>query len=380
MNANEFSSYFEKESVTPLNSIQTVKDSRTASGTRRVAPGLVDIQVNGFGGVDFNDSAITFDAYTLALRKLYEHRVTCALPTLVTNAPDVLEEQLKRLESYRETLKNAKNAPAETVPDSGKIASCEKTASAPFYHLEGPFISQEEGYRGAHPLKFVLSTDDWRQAERWISAWQKAANGRIRIMTFSPHGEKNSVSEFIQVLKSYDILPAVGHTHAAAVQIRAAVQAGAVLATHLGNACAQLLPRHANPIWTLLSEDSVSISMIGDGFHLPPDMLKVFYQVKGAENTILISDATQYAGRTPGKYHTHIGGDVVLTPERKLHIEGQPNVLAGAAKSLWEGWKHVSKIGFISESACWFAASGAPLRLLTGNTFSSEFTPLVEVE
>ncbi len=359
MNQKFDCTFFKNHVPTPENSIQTFDG-------RRVAPGLVDLQVNGFGGVDFNELNLSYEAYIQALRRLREHRVTCALPTLVTNASEVLSVQLERLESYRESVKN------------GTSDFRSELATAPFYHLEGPFISPLEGYRGAHPLEFVLSTDDWRAAERCISDWQKAANGRIRILTFSPHGE--NVTEFIQVLKSYDILPALGHTHASSAQIHQAVEAGALLATHLGNACAQLLPRHANPIWSLLAEDAVSISMIGDGFHLPPEMLKVFYRVKGAEKTFLVSDATQYAGREPGKYHTHIGGDVVLTPERKLHLDGQPNVLAGAAKSLWEGWKHVSSLHFASESALWFAASGAPLCFLTGKTFDEELTPLVNVD
>ena len=142
-------------------------------------------------------------------------------------------------------------------------------------------------------------------------------------------------------------------------------------------ACAQLLPRHENPIWAVLAEDLLSVSMIGDGFHLPPEMLKVFYRMKGRGRTLLISDATQYAGKEPGEYHTHIGGDVVLTPERKLHIKGSPKVLAGAAKSLWEDWRHVTELGFASPEELWFAASGAPLAFLTGKEFDWEFTPYV---
>ena len=335
-------------------------------GLRRVAPGLTDIQVNGFGGVDFNDPEIGYGDYVQALRALWEHRVTCAVPTLITNGAARIREQLERLEEFRKRSESER-----------KSGSLKNIAFAPYYHLEGPFISPEEGYRGAHPLEDVLSTED-SEAEGWLSRWQKAAGGRIRIMTFSPHA--GNVSRFISTLKDFNILAAIGHTHANSEQIHASVRAGAVLATHLGNACAQFLPRHANPIWSVLAEDELSVSMIGDGFHLPPEMLKTFYRVKGRGRILLISDATQYAGKTPGAYHTHIGGDVILTPERKLHIAGSPNVLAGAAKSLWEGWKYVSSLGFASPEECWYAGSGAPLKLLTGREIDSALCPLVFVD
>ncbi len=333
------------------------------TGLRRIAPGLVDIQTNGFGGVDFNDSKIEYADYIQALRALWTHRTTCAVPTLVTNSSETIFRQLERLEEYRRK--------AELEKRSGLLKD---VAVAPYYHLEGPFISPEEGYRGAHPLEDVLSIEDL-ETERRISRWQEAANGRIRIMTFSPHA--GDVSRFISILKAHGILAALGHTNATAEQIGAAVKAGAVLATHLGNACAQLLDRHANPIWSVLAEDRLAVSMIGDGFHLPPEMLKVFYRIKGRGKTFLISDATQYAGKEPGAYHTHIGGDVILTPEKKLHIAGNPNMLAGAAKSLWEDWKHVSQLGFASPEELWHAASGAPLKFLTGKETDPLLTPMV---
>ncbi|MBP3693587.1 MAG: hypothetical protein J6J31_04010 [Thermoguttaceae bacterium] len=338
-------------------------DLPQSSSLRRIAPGLTDIQVNGFGGADFNDPELTFSGYIQALRALREHRVTCALPTLITNAPEVILDQLIRLETFREE--------AEKTVDADTIAR------APFYHLEGPFISPEDGYRGAHPLAHVMATDD-PNAEKWISRWQEAAHGRIRLMTFSPHGK--NAAEFTAMLRKHGILPAIGHTHAGSAQIREAVQAGTVLATHLGNACAQLLPRHANPIWAILAEDELAVSMIPDGFHLPPEMLKTFYRVKGREKTFLISDATQYAGKKPGAYHTHIGGDVILTPERKLHIADSPNVLAGAAKSVWEGWMHMVSLGFATPEECWHAGSGAPLKFLIGREFDPELTPMVFVD
>ncbi|MDO4574748.1 MAG: N-acetylglucosamine-6-phosphate deacetylase [Planctomycetia bacterium] len=323
-----------------------------------VAPGLVDMQVNGFAGVDFNGETLTFDAYVHALRCSWEHHVTTILPTLVTNSVAFLTERLALLETYRQRALGMKGL-----------------AVAPFYHLEGPFISPTEGYRGAHPLEFVLETGRG-DVETLLRTWQTAAGGRIKIVTFSPHGDK--VPEFVRELASLGIRASVGHTDATAEQIHAAAESGATLATHLGNACAQLLPRHANPIWSILADERLWISMIPDGFHLPPDMLQVFYRVK-REKALLVSDATQYTGQKPGSYQTHIGGNVVLTPEGKLHLAGQPNVLAGAAKSLYEGWCHLVELGFASKETLWKMASAHPLRFLTGEDFNVKYTPIIKI-
>ncbi|MDO4571391.1 MAG: N-acetylglucosamine-6-phosphate deacetylase [Planctomycetia bacterium] len=336
-------------------------DTRHPEDIPLIAPGLVDLQVNGFAGVDFNDGNISYDAWVHAAQALYRERVTSFLPTLVTNGVDFVEEQLRRLESYR------LRAEAHALPEAARVGG---------YHLEGPFISPTEGYRGAHPAEFVLSVRNPEVASI-LDRWQQASNGRVLLMTFSPH--EDGAEDFVHQLVSRGILAAVGHSDASGEKIHAASRSGAVLATHLGNACAQLLPRHANPIWSVLADENLNISMIADGFHLPLDMLKVFYRVK-RERTILVSDATQYAGKEPGAYHTHIGGSVVLTPERKLHIEGQPNVLAGAAKSLFEGVQFLWQNGFASEADVWALGSLHPVRLLSGRDFSPEWNRFVKIK
>jgi N-acetylglucosamine-6-phosphate deacetylase len=149
----------------------------------------------------------------------------------------------------------------------------------------------------------------------------------------------------------------IGHTAADTSTIRRAVGAGARLSTHLGNGCHGVLPRHPNYIWDQLAEEGLWTSMIGDGFHLPDAVLKVFHKVK-QQHAILVSDAMAYAGMPPGEYTSPAIGKVVLTPEGKLHMHGNPKTLAGSASSLLQVVRHMSTITGFPEA--WAMASDHP--------------------
>jgi N-acetylglucosamine-6-phosphate deacetylase len=153
----------------------------------------------------------------------------------------------------------------------------------------------------------------------------------IRIITLSP--EWPEAAAFIRRAAEGGVTVAIGHTSATPEQIRGAVAAGATLSTHLGNGSHQMLPRHRNYIWEQLAADELYASMISDGFHLPDAVMKVFMRMKPGK-IILVSDATALTGMPPGDYNTHIGGDVTLTEEGKLHVKGNPDMLAGSGKSL----------------------------------------------
>ncbi|MDO5113397.1 MAG: N-acetylglucosamine-6-phosphate deacetylase, partial [Planctomycetia bacterium] len=310
---------------------------------------MVDMQVNGYAGVDFNSEELSFESYVHAMKALYRDGVAVALPTLITNRVNFMTRRLALLESYRI------RALEENISEVCK---------ADYYHLEGPFISPNDGYRGAHPLEFVkeLSADAVREA---LDEWIPASGGRIKIITLCCRGCADSADKqtAIRVIAQNGIHPALGHTDGTAEDIAAAAESGADLATHLGNACAQLLPRHHNPIWPILAEPRLWISIIADGFHLPKEMLQVFHAVK-PEKTILVSDATQFAGLRPGTYQTHIGGEVVLTEQGKLHVMGHPNVLAGAACGLNAGLENAIRIPLGTREECLRLVSHNPLQFL----------------
>jgi N-acetylglucosamine-6-phosphate deacetylase len=196
-------------------------------------------------------------------------------------------------------------------------------------HVEGPHISPLEGYRGAHSVEHVRPPD---LAE--FARWQQASDGLVGMVTLSPHFE--GTAEYISRLTALGVHISIGHTHASADEIRKAVDAGARLSTHLGNGIAGTIPRHPNPIWTQLSEDRLTATMIADGHHLPADTFKAMVRAKGIGRSILVSDAVALGGMPAGIYDAPIGGKVELHSNGRLSLSGT-EFLAGAVLPLKDG-------------------------------------------
>ena len=269
-----------------------------------VAPGLIDIQINGFMGIDFSDQDLTLEAIRKAIKALWKAGVTTILPTVITNARENLIRSFSIL---------------STALDDAEIG-----LSIPGFHLEGPYISPVQGYRGAHLEKYIRQPE-WRE----FSELQEAAKNRIMLVTLAP--EIKGAIDFIQKCCEYGIVVSLGHHNGSTEIINEAVDAGASMATHLGNGCANLIERRNNPFWPQLANDRIVITLIADGAHLTNEQLQCFYRIKGLERTILVSDALDLAGLPPGEY-TRLERTVLLTPEvAKYPAE---NCLAGAASPL----------------------------------------------
>jgi N-acetylglucosamine-6-phosphate deacetylase len=161
--------------------------------------------------------------------------------------------------------------------------------------MEGPYISAEDGPRGAHVRDLIrpADVDDFRRR-------QDAAEGRIRLVTLAP--ESPGALRLVEHLVAAGVRVAIGHTAASPAQIADAVRAGVTLSTHLGNGCAQMLPRHPNVIWEQLGEDRLLASFIVDGHHLPPATVKAMIRAKTPLRSILVTDAIAAAGMPPGTY------------------------------------------------------------------------------
>ncbi|MEM6846365.1 MAG: amidohydrolase family protein [Bacteroidota bacterium] len=305
-----------------------------------VGPGLIDLQINGIHGVDFNDLSLTPPDLLDITYLLSKQGVTTFFPTLITNADENILYLLN-------TIKQACEAYPLVDNCIGGI------------HLEGPFISREDGARGAHPREYV-------QAPNWdlLQRFQQASGNRIKLITLAPEWD-GSVT-FIQQCRAAGIRVALGHTLADSEQIELAVKAGATLATHLGNAVPTVLPRHPNLLWDQLAQDDLYASIIADGFHLPNNFIKVVMKVK-QERTLLISDATQFCGMPPGEYTTHIGGRVVLESHGRLAINDGSGLLAGATKSLLENVQFLLNEQLTSLSQAWSMASVYPAQFLGKN-------------
>lgn len=263
-------------------------------------PGFFDLQVNGFAGVDFNAADLSGDAVAMALERLHATGVTRCLPTLIT-------------------------APLDRFAAAATVIARMADAAIAGIHMEGPYLSREEGARGAHPAEHLCSAtrDDFERR-------QEAAEGRIVLVTLAP--EVPGALELIEHLVPRGVRVAIGHTTASPQQIAAAIAAGATLATHLGNGCARMLPRHPNPIWELLAADGVAASLIVDGHHLPVATVKAMVRAKGIGRTILVSDAVAAAGCAPGPYS--IGGVACsLGADGRVSLPGTP-YLAGSSLTL----------------------------------------------
>ena len=300
-------------------------------------PGLFDLQVNGFGGVDFNGPALTPDHCAEALERMRATGVTRCLPTLITS-------------SFDSFAGNARVLSRLTDPTIAGL------------HMEGPYISPEEGARGAHPREHVsdASVDDF-------SRRQEAAGGRIVLVTLAP--EVPGARRLIEHLVASGVRVAIGHTAASGEQVHDAIKAGATLATHLGNGCATMLPRHPNPIWELLAANEVFASLIVDGHHLPPATVKVMVRAKGSGRTILITDAIAAAGCPPGPFT--IGGvDCVLGADGRVSLPGTP-YLAGSSLTLDRAVGNLVRFSGLSFDEVIPMASTIPARYLGTTTLGT---------
>ncbi len=269
-----------------------------------VAPGLIDIQINGYMGVDFSDQSLTPEMLHSAVEALWAQGVTTILPTVITASPENLLNSFQLL------------AAALTV---------QKTAlSVPGFHLEGPYLSPEKGFRGAHLEKYIRNPD-WTE----FMALQAASGNKIKIVTVAP--ETDGALPFIRNCTQSGVLVSLGHHNGTMEQITLATDAGARFSTHLGNGCANMIDRHNNPIWPQLSEDRLAISIIADGFHLNRQEVRTFYKVKGPEKVILVSDALDLAGMPPGEYIRSERKVLLTNDVVKFPVE---NVLAGAASPI----------------------------------------------
>ena len=302
-----------------------------------VGPGWVDVQVNGFAGVDANDPATSPAGFARMTTALRSHGVTRYLPTVIT-------AELPRMAACL-------RAAVRAIESEGDVAD-----AVPGLHLEGPFLSPADGARGAHPAAFVRPADT-----ATFDDLQAAAGGRIRLLTLAP--EVPGALALIAHAARQGVVVALGHTNADAATIAAAVDAGARLSTHLGNGTPALLPRHDNVIWTQLGEPRLTASAIFDGHHLPPAVMRVFAAVKGPERLVLTSDAVALAGMPPGVYRTPVGGEVELHASGRLTLRGTP-YLAGSASSLADGVAHAVREAGVAVADAWAMVSTTPSRLL----------------
>jgi N-acetylglucosamine-6-phosphate deacetylase len=303
-----------------------------------IAPGFVDLQINGYAGIELTSADLTPEDVARLSREIEVLGVTQFLPTATTHSEPVLAHVLKTI--------------AAAVEQSTVVAR-----HVPGIHLEGPFLSPEDGPRGAHPREHIQPPN--RDLFRRL---QDAAGGRIRLVTLSP--EYPETPEFIERAVADGVVVAIGHTAADSAQIAAAVDAGASLSTHLGNGAHPRLPRHPNYIWDQLADDRLAASLIVDGHHLPPAVVKSFVRAKTANRCVLVSDVTGMAGMFPGNYAATSLGDVDILEDGRLVVAGQTELLAGASQPISVGIGNVMRFADVDLATAIHMATCQPASLI----------------
>lgn len=275
-----------------------------------LSPGWIDLQVNGFNGFDFNGETTTISDVVGVTESLYAKGVAFYLPTVITGS--------------FERIGQAMAAIAEACELRADISR-----SIAGIHLEGPYVSGEDGPRGAHDKAYVRDPD-WSE----FVQWQEASGHRIRMVTVAP--ERAGAIRFIEQLRDAGIAVSIGHTCASPERLDQAVAAGAALSTHLGNGAHPVLPRHPNYIWHQLAEDRLWGMFIADGHHVGATVLQSMLRAK-RDRFILVSDSVKFGGMAPGRYSSVIGGEVELHSDGRLTPLGNPLILAGSAQALDTG-------------------------------------------
>lgn len=302
-----------------------------------LAPGFLDIQCNGYGGQEFSSLELTCEKVAEIARQQVSFGVTQFCPTLTT--------------ASRETFLHGL-----TTIDRACRESLEVNHAVAGVHVEGPYITPIDGSRGAHPLEHCRPPD-WQEFQEL----QDAAAGRIKLLTLSP--EYPEAPAFIRQVVKSGVVVALGHMVATSAQIRAAVDAGASLSTHLGNGAQGMLRRHPNYLWDQMAEDRLMASLIVDGHHLPPEVVQSLVRAKTPERCILVSDLSGLAGLPAGRYDTQLC-ELEILHDGRLVIAGQDQLLAGASQPIGDGIANVMRFAGVDLATAVDMASSHPARLL----------------
>lgn len=312
---------------------RTVDENETL--TYYLGPGLIDHQVNGYLSHSFVGGDLQASELKEITEGFWKNGITSFFPTLTTHTDSVLLSSFENLNLLLQDRRLAQSMPG--------------------FHLEGPYISGEAGFRGVHNPQWIREPD-FEQFKKW----NQASGNRIREVTVAP--ELNGAMEFISKCRENGIVVAIGHTAALADDINRAIELGATVSTHLGNGCANNIHRHHNPLWPQLADHRLAASLIVDGFHLTREEVRTFYYAKGPENTLLVSDLTRLAGMPPGRYQD-FGRELVMTEEGAIMFP-EEDVLAGASFLVTRGIENVVKFTGCSLGEAIDMASKNPARIL----------------
>ena len=297
----------------------------------------IDLQINGYGGVDFNAPGLTVEQVVSVTERLERDGTAGYLPTFVTGDPDMVLANMRVLVEARR-----------------RSALCEKNILG--VHLEGPFISAEPGAVGTHPVEWVRPP-----SLELFNRYQDAGEGLVKLVTVA--AEIAGMPEFVKGLSGSGVAVSLGHQMAATPdEVEPCIAAGAKAYTHLGNGLPNLVPRHNNAMFTALADDRVAVMFIPDGHHLPDTVLKVFTRAVSLKRLVAVSDAQFPAGMPPGEYDV-CGARARLEPDGLLWNPSR-KCLVGATKPMGAMMELLQERIGLTHDECLMIGRDNPLALI----------------
>jgi N-acetylglucosamine-6-phosphate deacetylase len=272
-----------------------------------IAPALLDLQINGYGGIDFQQDNIPLADLITATRKLRSAGCGRYLLTLITDEWPRLILRLRHLRELRQRSAELRHA----------IAG---------WHVEGPFLSAEPGFCGAHDPALMIDPT----AEH-IRELREATGDDPVLLTLAP--ERANALPAIELATSLGMKVSLGHTNAPQSVLAEAARLGAVGFTHLGNGCPRELNRHDNILWRVFETRGLKVSLIPDTTHVSPALFRLAHREMGAESIYYTTDAMSAAGMKPGKYR--LGRlQLEVGPDQIVRLTGQPNFAGSALRPI----------------------------------------------
>ena len=308
-----------------------------------IAPGLIDIQINGFAGIDFNRAIESDEAWRHATTQLYAHGCTGFLIALITNTA----------EGYRKLLADLT---ARILLEPSNCLG---------FHMEGPWLNPDPGYRGAHRAEWMRKPE-----VKLLEEWWAVAGPLLKLITIAPEVDLKASEQVIRAGVKKKIQFFLGHSGAMAETLAAALEAGAIGWTHLGNAVPASVPKFENVIFHALSQPALMASLIPDGLHVPPHAFRVLARALEKSHhprLLLTTDAMSAAGAgKPGDYtlgdvQVQVGADGSARLPADKPGTGR---LAGSTLTPFQGAFLAERMAGIFLEDAWAAFSTRPATLL----------------
>jgi N-acetylglucosamine-6-phosphate deacetylase len=272
-----------------------------------IAPALVDLQVNGFAGVDFQQDDLSLGNLVTAAHHLVAAGCSRYLLTLITDQWPRLMARLRHLRAMR-------------------LHSTSLRRGIAGWHIEGPFLSAAPGFCGAHDPTLMIDP-----TPEHIRQLREAAGNELVLLTLDP--ERTNALAAIEQAVTLQMKVSLGHTNASAEVIAEAVRRGATGFTHLGNGCPRELDRHDNILWRVFETRGLHVGLIPDTIHVSPALFRLAHRELPADSIYYISDAMSAAGMKPGRYP--LGAmELEVGQDQIVRLPGKPNFAGSALRPI----------------------------------------------